>query len=259
MIIFCIPLKSREVSNDWNRVTLLFNRTLESAYNQTNQNFKIFVACHQLPVLKKYYDERVTFIQVKNKIPLTAIEMMADKQTKLFACQNAARKFIIEHKLNGAYFMYVDSDDLISCNIAEYFSKNKDKTIYTSKYGYIYLEGLSYMKKARRLERACGSCYIIYLNINQLPVNDEGYLGNSIDKCPFTQEHRHLWTTLIKEQGWSHAFISFPTTIYTFGNGENWTSDAKLQLGRNRRLEYKFEIPRKISNYESEFNIKKIK
>ena len=255
MIIFCIPLRSKEVSQDWDKVTLLFNRTLESVYNQTNPKFRIFVACHQIPTLDKTYDDRVQFITVKTKIPISYSDMMDDKDSKIYTCQNAARKYLVEQKLDGAYFMNVDSDDLISCKIADFISNKAEKNIYTSKHGFIYFEGNSYLKKARRLERTCGSCYIIYLNIPQLPHNDEGFLINNVDKCPFTPHHRDLGDKLIKTQGWSHGFLPFPTTIYIV-NGENVSNWANHKLGRNRMIEYKLERRRKVSRYEDVFNLK---
>ena len=102
MLVFCIPLRSKEVSKDWNKVSLLFNRTLESIYNQTNANFKVFVACHQIPTLNQTYDDRVRFIVVNTKIPITYLDMMDDKDSKIYYCQNAARKYLVEQKLNGA-------------------------------------------------------------------------------------------------------------------------------------------------------------
>ena len=256
MLIFCIPLRSKEVSKDWNKVSLLFNRTLESVYNQTNPNFRVFVACHQVPKLNKAYDDRVQFIVVKTKIPITYLDMMGDKDSKIYTCQNAARKYLVEQNLKGAYFMNVDSDDLISCKIADFVVNKATKQVYTSRHGYIYFEGLTYMKKARRLERTCGSCFVIYLEINQLPHNDEGYLQNNVDRCPFTPHHSDIWQKLINIKKWSHEYIPFATTIYIV-NDVNVSNFANHQVGRNRRIEYNFEIRRKISRYEKEFNIKR--
>lgn len=255
MLIFCIPLRSKEVSKDWNKVTLLFNRTLESVYNQTNQNFKVFVACHQIPTLNKTYDDRVVFIEVDTKIPVTYLDMMWDKDTKIYTAQNAARKFLVEQKLKGAYFMNVDSDDLISCKVADFVANKATKQVYTSKYGFIYFEGRTFMKKARRLERTCGSCFLIYLDIAQLPHNNLGFLVNDVDKCPFTPHHSDIMHKLTKVKKWTRGSIPFPTTIYIV-NDVNVSNFANHQVGRNRRIEYKLEIPRKISRYEKIFNIK---
>jgi hypothetical protein len=256
MLIFCVPLRAKEISKDWDKVVMLFNRTLESIYNQSNPNFRVYIACHQIPSLNKVYDDRVQFIVVKTKIPVTYLDMMDDKDSKIYTCQNAARKYLIEQKMGGAYFMNVDSDDLVSRRISDFVSTTATKSVYTSKYGFIYFEGNTYMKKARRLERTCGSCFIIYLKIDQLPQNDQGYLSNNIDKCPFTPHHSDIRHNLVEVKKWSHGYVPFPTTIYIVNN-VNVSNFANHQVGRNRMIEYKLEFRRKISNYEHEFNIKK--
>lgn len=48
MIYFLIPLRSKESSNNWERVVSNFNRTLDSCFNQTNDDFKVVVVCHQI-------------------------------------------------------------------------------------------------------------------------------------------------------------------------------------------------------------------
>lgn len=256
MLIFCVPLRAKEVSKDWDKVVMLFNRTLESIYNQTNPNFRVFIACHQIPNLNRVYDDRVQFIVVKTKIPVTYLDMMDDKDSKIYTCQNAARKYLIEQEMGGAYFMNVDSDDLVSRRISDFVSTQATKSVYTSKYGFIYFEGNTFMKKARRLERTCGSCFIIYLKIDQLPQNDQGYLANNVDKCPFTPHHSDIRHKLVEVKKWSHGYVPFPTTIYIVNN-VNVSNFANHQVGRNRMIEYKLEFRRKISNYEEEFNIKK--
>ena len=82
MLYFVIPLMSRKAANDWEMVSMLFNRTLWSCYNQTDPDFKILIACHEIPVLTKQYDSRVEFIQVSEAeapIPTNQQEKMIDK------------------------------------------------------------------------------------------------------------------------------------------------------------------------------------
>lgn len=83
MIYFGIPLRSKEASKDWDSVTRVFNRTLQSVYRQTDPNFKIFVACHDIPKLDKEYDERVQFLISDQPTPKTKKEMMLDKGWKV--------------------------------------------------------------------------------------------------------------------------------------------------------------------------------
>lgn len=83
MIYFAVPLKSKAASSDWGQVTRIFNRTLASIYNQTDPNFKVIVACHDIPELTKSYDERVEFLVSDAPIPNDRKEMMLDKGWKI--------------------------------------------------------------------------------------------------------------------------------------------------------------------------------
>lgn len=83
MIYFLIPLRSKAASKNWEEVSRVFNRTLASVYNQTDPDFRIFVACHDIPSLEKTYDARVEFIQAETPVPTTPHEMMLDKGYKI--------------------------------------------------------------------------------------------------------------------------------------------------------------------------------
>ena len=99
MIYFVIPLRSKAASHNWEGVTRNFNRTLESCYNQTNPDFRIFVACHDIPTLDQEYDDRVTFLPVTIPTPTNYKEMMFDKGYKMHTCMHAVQKELT--KLNG--------------------------------------------------------------------------------------------------------------------------------------------------------------
>lgn len=106
MIYFLIPLRSKAASVDWNHVTRQFNRTLESCYNQTKPEFKVFVACHEIPELNQSYDERVKFIQVSIPTPQNPKEMMHDKAYKLYTLTYHARKEMTKYDLTGGGVCY---------------------------------------------------------------------------------------------------------------------------------------------------------
>lgn len=71
MIYFGIPLRSKKASNDWENVIRVFNRTLESVYRQTDPEFRIFVACHDIPELYGKYDSRLEFLISDQPVPKT--------------------------------------------------------------------------------------------------------------------------------------------------------------------------------------------
>lgn len=49
MIIFSISLKSKVVAKDWHYTCKLLKRTLTSIYNQTHQDFRVILVCHEKP------------------------------------------------------------------------------------------------------------------------------------------------------------------------------------------------------------------
>lgn len=101
MIYFVIPLRSKAASRDWAGVTRTFNRTLESCYNQTNPDFRIFVACHDIPELEHEYDDRVQFLPVTIPTPKDFKEMMFDKGYKMHTCMQAVQKELTKFNRGG--------------------------------------------------------------------------------------------------------------------------------------------------------------
>ena len=62
MIYFGVTLRSKASAKNWEHVERDFNRTLRSLYRQTDPEFRIIVACHDIPRLDAAYDERVEFV-----------------------------------------------------------------------------------------------------------------------------------------------------------------------------------------------------
>ena len=101
MIYFVIPLRGKAASRDWKGVTWNFNRTLESCYNQTSPEFKVLVACHDVPKLDQAYDDRVEFIQVSIPTPTNFEAMMFDKGYKMHTLMYEACKRLINLNSGG--------------------------------------------------------------------------------------------------------------------------------------------------------------
>ena len=72
MIAFIIPIKSKTISSDWTNFLRLLNRCLNSVCNQSNTNFNVYIACHEIPETKFKDDSRVEFLQVD--FPPTILE-----------------------------------------------------------------------------------------------------------------------------------------------------------------------------------------
>lgn len=161
MIYFGIPLRSKEAARCWDRVSEYFNRTLWSVYNQTDPDFKIIVACHEIPKLRHTFDERIEFIQVNAPIPKTREEMMLDKGYKVHTIGMRIREY------GGGFVMMVDADDIQSNRIAAYVNKHQDANGFLSHNGYYYHIGNNYLKRGHKFPN--GSSTIVKYSVEDLP------------------------------------------------------------------------------------------
>jgi len=140
MIYFGIPLRSRESSNNWARIELLFNRTLWSLYNQTSPNFRIIIACHDIPKLTRNYDSRVEFLKVDIETPKNLYQQMCDKGYKVHAIGLKIRKY------GGGFTLIADADDLYSNQIASFVENNTKEFGWVMKTGYEFFWTKNFLK-----------------------------------------------------------------------------------------------------------------
>lgn len=231
MIYFGIPLRSKKASNDWDKVTEFFNRTLWSVYNQTDPDFRIIVACHDLPLLRHAYDERVEFIQVDAPIPMTAQDMMLDKGFKVHTIGMRIRE------LGGGFTMMVDADDIQSNRIAEYVNNHQDKNGFVSHNGYYYHIGDNFIKMGHRFPN--GSSTIVKYSIEDLPDKHYEKSVPSENSNPHIIRKKHGDIPQICAQLGRPLFpLPFIASIYVRETGDNHSLMNKNE-SRWRTIEQK--------------------
>lgn len=255
MIYFVIPLRSKAASRNWEGVTRNFNRTLESCYNQTNPDFHIFVACHDIPTLDQEYDDRVTFLPVTIPTPTNDMEMKFDKRHKMHTCMYAVREELAKLNMGGGYVLPVYADDLVNNQLAAFFSGRDDGKCYTSAKGYIWHCGSRFVTLAKDLWRTCGSCIVVYYKPYELPPTDF-----ELEDAPiiyiFQISHRDL-PRYARRVGKTFGTIPFPTTVYVLGTGENHSALTGVGMSWKRTVEGLIRIPRLITKKKKkEFNIR---
>lgn len=254
MIYFLIPLRSKKASKDWDKVSTLFNRTLWSCYNQTDPNFRILVACHDIPDLDKEYDQRVEFIQISEMdapIPHTPDEMMVDKGYKTHTLAMRLRE------LGGGYAMMVDADDLISCHTAEFVNRHPNGCGYYAKTGYSYFVGDDFMKVMPKFPN--GSARIIYCSVDDLPDSYPEIMTENCDEneCILRKSHGAS-VSACKAAGRPLAPLPFKCAVYVLGTGENHSLIGKTTKYQSRLREIRELFERKIpikGKLEKEFSI----
>lgn len=232
MIYFGIPLRAKKASKDWDKTTQLFNRTLHSVYRQTNPDFKIYVACHDIPSLTDNYDDRVEFLISDTPIPGSSREMILDKGWKISMISEKIRGG------GGGYSMMVDADDLVSNRIAQWAADHPGKTGFISRYGYIHNDGSSYMKKVLFPYRICGSCAIVNYSVEDLPdAMPKDLWDNTLkEKWIVRMSHRKI-PDYLASIGRPLENIPFPTTVYVYNTGDNHSILYGKGLSKKRKLE----------------------
>lgn len=242
MIYFGIPLRSKAASKDWKNVERVFNRTLYSVYRQTDPDFRIIVACHDMPILDREYDDRVEFLISDTPVPGDRKEMMLDKGWK----ESMIVKRIREK--GGGYTMLVDSDDLISNSIASYVKENPDENGFLSPYGYAYNDGSDYVKKLTALHRICGSCSIVNYSVEDLPDNMPENLWDDSPKDVWIIRKSHrVIPDYLEKHGRRLVRMPFPTTIYVRNTGDNHSMQNGGDLNWKRKVELAVRPRIKIS------------
>lgn len=244
MIYFGIPLRSKQVSNNWDNVQMLFNRTLASVYNQTDPNFKIIVACHEIPKLYKEYDNRVEFIQVDTPVPKTKHDMMIDKGYKVHTIGMKIREY------GGGFTMMVDADDLISNRIAEYVNKHQSENGFLSHNGYYYHLGNDFIKKGHKFPN--GSSTIVKYNVEDLPDCYYSKMTPNENSNPHIIRKRHGDIPAIcKQVGRPLKSLPFIASIYVRETGDNHSligkSESKFRV-LEQMIMPKIKIDDKIRN-----------
>lgn len=250
MIYFGVTLRSRASAKNWDNVEKDFNRTLHSLYNQTAPDFRIIVACHDIPRLNGKYDDRVEFLVTDIPTPKTTFEMMQDKGYKLSMIGKRVREY------GGGYTMTVDADDLVSNRIAAYVKQHPGEHGFGAKYGYVYNVGDSFVKRMYALDRVCGSCTIINYDASELPAElpagpqDESSTETIIIRRAHSSLQRYMASI-----GRPLQRIPFPTTVYIRNTGDNHSMLDGGDLSWKRKIELMLRPPKPLSSISQEFGL----
>lgn len=254
MLTFMIPLMSKKTANNWDTVSTLFNRTLWSCYNQTDPDYRILVACHEIPILTHKYDDRVEFIQVSEEdapIPTNQDEKMIDKGYKTHTLAMRLRE------LGGGFAMLVDADDLVSCHLAEFVNSHKYSNGYYVKTGYVYFVGDTFMKVCPKFPAS--TAYIINYSIDDLPNEYPEIMKDNCDDNPWIIRKRHGGiVAACKQLGRPLEVLPFKAVVYVLGSGNNHSLHRKKNKYQTklRALRQFFERKRKIrGKLKEEFSI----
>jgi len=253
MLVFVVPIKSSQVSSNWEVFNLLVERTMKSISQQTSQNFKIVAVCHEIPKIN-FQHPNLEFVQVdflpptEENIAATHSDNNEDDLNYRNGAKEAdkAKKIMkgVEYgkKYNPSYYMVVDADDCISNKLVKFVEDNPSKHAgWYFKKGYIYNEGsnLIFLNK-NTFNVLCGTCIIIKAD----------QMDNLLEYEPI-ELFNHDYVDL--PNGNKLEPLPFPGAIYSLGNTENYCSTPEAVKKMNSYSIFKkgfFEnIVRKATKY----------
>jgi hypothetical protein len=221
MLVFVIPLKSPQVSQSWERVCKLLERTVRSVCNQTSSEFRVIVVCHEKPIIE-FNHPHLTYLKVDFPLPKEKNSIArgdTDKGRKILAGLIQAQQFSPSHT------MAVDADDCVSKYLAEFVYKHPESNGWFINRGYKYQEDrkILYIKRWH-FYRMCGSCNILRYDLNELPKIPEynrgyGYYKNYILHAKIKE--------FLTKKGTPIMPLPFAGAVYIIGNGDNISGNEK--------------------------------
>jgi hypothetical protein len=217
MLTFIIPVKSKEITNSWELLSKLLERTLRSTCRQTLPDFNVVVVCNQKPDID-FSHPSIHYLEVDFPAPKTVPQDQidrigyaqihsldianknADKARKILAGIHYAKKF------SPTYVMVVDADDCVSCHLAAFLAQQPEQDGWVMRKGYMYREGSRFLYiNIRRFNHVSGTSVIIKYELHSLLFENPDFYYSSFDELPNV----------------NIAALPFPGAVYSMLNGEN--------------------------------------
>lgn len=265
MICFTIALRSKYSTKQWDKVLTDFNNTLHSIFNQTCDEFRVYVGCNEIPNLFEEYDDRLRFVTVDLPVPKSWEEGCRDRAWKLLACARQIKEEYAELCVpqGGVFVFPVDADDFVNCNIAEYVQEHPTANGFKSKNSYRWVKGSRYMTITPYFG---GTMNIMKMYPNDLPDK----LPDS--KLSFTKElsmdldkqYPIRWYDIEVEKKFADlgkplSRLPFRSTIYVLGTGSNISSNDPANATKSDRRFHPIAFLRKINPLDKKMLTPKVK
>lgn len=187
-------------------VCQLFENTLRSIFGQTDPDFRVLIVCHERPILRRAYDNRLEYLEVDLPRPSASrgVSNMDDKWMKLASG--------LMH-LSGDppdYTMFVDADDLVSQHLVDYVKSDRNPNGYIINNGYQYLAGHTWLRHLSHTYN-CGTNSI--LNTAQLEF-PKSLAGQDRGRCIALSSGHTKIDAHMKERGTPLKSLPFPGAMY---------------------------------------------
>lgn len=213
--VFGIPFKAKSFSKDWDKVCMNLEQTLFSLSKQSNLNFKVYIAAHEVPQIN-LYNLNVEFLIAPFPPPKSIDEVGKDKGRKKRMIGAKLKK----EKYDSVYFMHLDADDLIAPSLVDIIHNDDNKSGYLISRGYMYdvmNQAIAVCDENHSVFwRHCGSSAILYIKNDELPKNYDDI------HCYYSKFKSHSkYVNVANEYGRSFTELDSYLAVYMVNHGEN--------------------------------------
>lgn len=227
LVIFALPLVSRQRAASWDQVQDNLNMTLASFLRQSDPNWIAIICGQDTPVLPA--DPRITFL------PARIRDKFYDKGDK--------RRLLVDHvsrtvRADG-YYMQFDCDDVLHPEVVAHLRKDHNGRGYVIGDGYFVSLSAGLVARLPDFHVTCGSSSAVYVD----------FRINRTFRSMLLQHRSHQNIPDISALfGQPLDRIPFPAALYMTGHGEN-------MIQRRGRIEArtKVHMQNALEAYEAQY------
>jgi hypothetical protein len=229
MLAFIVPFKSVQVAGSWDSACRLLERTLRSICRQTNTDYIIIVICHEIPDICFIHP---AIFYVQRTTAVSGVDYLSKEHDKMCKMLLGVR---CAHDHAAAQVMFVDADDCVSRQIAEFARMNTECNGFYFRSGYEYQEDRKILKFRRKgFHLRTNTSHIIRLDL----LNADMMMKDEDVRCRGCVFYHVETAQILRLRGTALMPLPFCGSIYMTDNGENiWWSRAKIREDlKNRNL-----------------------
>lgn len=237
---FILPLRSRETTDNWDRISYDCINTINSILQQTNNDFDVYLVCNQKPDNLTCHNSQLNIIIDDFPIPRSYSEMHQDQIRKI---KKALVKIGSEDQ--EKFIMRVDADDFVSKHIVNFVKQHPHTNGFYFPWGYFFQQKLNYIMLQPNFYLYCGTSAIVKFTKEDFP-KSEDVLDNSWLKTFW--QHQGI-VSHMKNTGREMEKLPFPGAVRQCGTGENISkADIKTKPQRSlKKIAQNFILRRKLS------------
>lgn len=214
-----IPLKSKQVSRDWQVTCQSLHATLRSIENQTNRSFTAIVIGHERPEFLLNDFPNTIFESIDTPPPdrmsedFTHQKLVQDKNLKVVTGIKVLRS-----RIKVDFWYQIDADDLLHSEFVNIITKLQVSAALIEN-GYILFKNSGKIIQTDEMSQYCGSTSILGDHLIDLPTQID---FQSIKCVPWASvAHKNMKSYLQEKHPGDYKILSHNLICYVLASGDN--------------------------------------